>query len=182
MGPPRRRTIVIQTPSGFGLKRLLVATDFSPRAEIALRRAVQIVSEPGAALCLFHVRDADARDERVSRQLTPSVEEALRQKIDKLSLPDKAAGTVRIAAGKPFVEIIRGARDEGAELVVLGTHGEHKDLLLGTTAEKVVCKGDRPVLVVKRAAHGPYRRVLVPVDFSESDNAALIKRIVASLL
>jgi nucleotide-binding universal stress UspA family protein len=65
-----------------------------------------------------------------------------------------------------------------------GAHGEHffKDLLLGTTAEKVVCKGDRPVLVVKRAAHGPYRRVLVPVDFSESDNAALIKRIVASLL
>jgi hypothetical protein len=36
------------------------------------------------------------------------------------------------------------------------------------------------VLVVKRVAQGPYRRV--PVDFSESDNAALIKRIVASLL
>ena len=38
------------------------------------------------------------------------------------------------------------------------------------------------MLVVKRVAQGPYRRVLVPVDFSESDNAALIKRIVASLL
>jgi nucleotide-binding universal stress UspA family protein len=48
-----------------------------------------------------------------------------------------------------------------------------KDLLLGTTAEKVVRKGDRPVLVVKRAAHGPYRRVLVPVDFSENSRHAL---------
>jgi len=164
-----------EPPSALGLKRLLVATDFSPRADVALGRAVQIVSEHGAGLSLFHVRDADARDDMVSRQLTPSVEEALRQKIDKLSLPDKAAATFRIAIGKPFVEIIRGARDEGAELVVLGAHGEHflKDLLLGTTAEKVVRKGDRPVLVVKRAAHSPYRRVLVAVDFSENSRYAL---------
>jgi nucleotide-binding universal stress UspA family protein len=162
-------------PSALGLKRLLVATDFSPRADVALGRAVQIVSEHGAALSLFHVRDADARDDMVARQLTQGVEEALRQKMDKLSLPDKAAGTVRVTRGKPFVEIIRGARDEGAELVVLGAHGEHffKDLLLGTTAEKVVRKGDRPVLVVKRAAHGPYYRVLAAVDFSENSRHAL---------
>jgi nucleotide-binding universal stress UspA family protein len=161
-------------PSPLGLKRVLVATDFSPRADVALRRAAQIVSEHGAALSLLHVRDADARGDMVSRQPTRNGE-ALRQKIDKLSLPHKATATVRIATGKPFVEIIRRARDEGAELVVLGAHGEHflKDLLLGTTAEKVARKGDRPVLVVKRAAQGPYRRVLVPVDFSENSRHAL---------
>ncbi|HXV50076.1 MAG TPA: universal stress protein, partial [Candidatus Binatia bacterium] len=48
-----------------------------------------------------------------------------------------------------------------------------KDLLLGTTAERVVRKGDRPVLVVKRAADAPYRRVVVGVDFSEDSRYAL---------
>ena len=162
------------TMSGSELKRLLVATDFSPRAELALRRAVQIVNEHGATLSLFHATDADAGDDMAARQLTAGTEKTLRQQIDKY-LPDNGAGSVRVATGKPFVEIIRGARDEGAELVVLGAHGEHflKDLLLGTTAEKVVRKGDRPVLVVKRAAHGPYRQVLVAVDFSENSRHAL---------
>jgi nucleotide-binding universal stress UspA family protein len=166
---------VAQAPSGSGLKRLLVATDFSPRAEIALRRVIQIVSEQGAALTLFHVCDTETCDDMTGRQIMADAEESLRQKIDKLSVPDRAGGTVRVTTGKPFVEIIRGARDEGAEIVVLGAHGEHflKDLLLGTTAEKVVRKGDCPVLVVKRAAHGPYRRVLAAVDFSEDSRQAL---------
>jgi len=59
--------------------------------------------------------------------------------------------------------------------VVVGAHGRHflKALLLGTTAEKVVRKGERPVLVVKRANRHPYRQVLVPVDFSEDSRQAL---------
>lgn len=161
------------TASGSSVKRMLVATDFSRRAEIALRRAAQIVHEQGTTLSLLHVTDADMGDDTDTRSLTSGTEEKLRQQIDKY-LPNQAGGSVRVATGKPFVEIIRGARDEEAELVVLGAHGEHflKDLLLGTTAEKVVRKGDRPVLVVKRAAHGSYRRVVVGVDFSEDSRHA----------
>src|SRR4030066_2328266 len=51
--------------------------------------------------------------------------------------------------------------------------GELKDWLLGTTAERVVRKGDRPVLVVKRPPEGPYRHVLVAVDFSDTSHRAL---------
>ncbi len=164
-----------QPPGALALKRLLVATDFSQRADIALKRAVQIVNEHGAALTLLHVCDADSRDDVLTRQLMVDAEETLRQTIRTLSLPDSAAATVRVATGKPFVEIIRAAREEKAELVVVGAHGEHflKDLLFGTTSEKVVRKGDRPVLVVKRPTYGPYRRVLVPVDFSDNSKYAL---------
>ena len=164
-----------QAPSGSGLKRLLVATDFSPRAELALRRAVQIVSEGGAALTLFHVCDADPRDDVLARQLTADAEETLRQKIRTRFLHDKPAVTVAVAVGKPVLEIIRRAREETAELIVLGAHGADfiKDLFLGTTAEKIVRKGDRPVLVVKRALQGPYRQVLIPVDFSEHSRQAV---------
>jgi nucleotide-binding universal stress UspA family protein len=166
---------VTETPIAIGLKRLLAATDFSPRADMALRRAVQIASERGAALTLFHVCGAEARDDVQAQQLAVNADKRLRQQISALSLPDQVLATGRVVTGKPFVEIIRGAREEGAELVVVGAHGEHflKDLLFGTTAEKIARKGDRPVLVVKRATHGPYRRVLVPVDFSDNSRHAL---------
>jgi nucleotide-binding universal stress UspA family protein len=166
---------VIKTLMARGLKRLLVATDFSPRADAAPRRAVQIASEHGAMLTLFHVCDPDVPDGMPAQQATINAEKRLRQQISALSLPHQTVATVRVATGKPFVEIIRSAREEEAELVVVGGHGEHflKDLLFGTTAEKIVRKGDRPVLVVKRAAHVPYRRVLAAVDFSENSRSAL---------
>jgi nucleotide-binding universal stress UspA family protein len=170
---------MIEASTRFGFKRLLLGTDFSPRADVALQRAVQIASEHGAALTLFHACDVGARDDAQGRKLIVGAEETARQKIRSLSLPDKIAAAVRVAAGKPFVELIRAAREEESDLVVVGAHGKHflKSLLLGTTAEKVVRKGERPVLVVKRATRSPYRQVLVPVDFSEDSRQALALRL-----
>ena len=166
---------MIEAPTRFGFKRLMVGTDFSSRADAALQRAVQIANEHGAALTLFHACDIGAGDDAQGRKLIVGAEETARQKIRSLSLPDKIAATVRVAAGKPFVELIRAAREEESDFVVVGAHGKHflKSLLLGTTAEKVVRKGERPVLIVKRAPRGPYRRVLVALDFSEHSRQAL---------
>jgi hypothetical protein len=46
---------VSSTQNRLVLKRMLVATDFSRPAEIALRRAAQIAGEQGATLSLLHV-------------------------------------------------------------------------------------------------------------------------------
>jgi hypothetical protein len=45
--------------------------------------------------------------------------------------------------------------------------------LVGTTMEKIVRKGDRPVLAVKRPVRAPYDRVLVATDFSDPLRQAL---------
>ena len=57
--------------------------------------------------------------------------------------------------GSPFVEIIRYARDEHADLIVMGTHGRGAiaHMLLGSVAERVVRKAACPVLTVRHAAH-----------------------------
>ena len=54
--------------------------------------------------------------------------------------------------GRPFVEIIRYARDNEIDLIVISTHGRSgiKHALFGSVAEKVVRKAPCPVLVVKR--------------------------------
>lgn len=50
-----------------------------------------------------------------------------------------------------FYEIIQAAREESADLIVMGTHGRRgfDHLILGSTAENVVRKSPCPVLTVR---------------------------------
>lgn len=162
-------------PSVPRLKRLLATTDLSARAEKALARAAQLAEEHKARLTVLHVKEDAVRDEAQTQQVAVKVEDDLCRKVEVVSLPRDGTATMQVVTGKPFVEIIRRAREEAADLIVVGAHGEHfiKDLFLGTTAQKIVRKGDRPVLVAKRATRGPYCRVLVAVDFSDNSRHAL---------
>jgi nucleotide-binding universal stress UspA family protein len=55
-----------------------------------------------------------------------------------------------------------------ADLLVMGARGAHfvRELLLGSTTERVLRKSRRPLLAVKQRPQAPYRRILAPVDFS----------------
>jgi nucleotide-binding universal stress UspA family protein len=70
--------------------------------------------------------------------------------------------------------VAEGKRD-GAHLIVLGSHRERPlhDALLGATMERVLRYGDRSVLVVKSEPKGPYKDILVAVDFSVPSRDAL---------
>jgi nucleotide-binding universal stress UspA family protein len=157
------------------LKRFLVATDLSARAEKAVARAVQLAKEHRATLTVLHVRAGEAGHETRTQQIVRKIEEDLARKVEALHPRTDGSTTIRALAGTPFVEIIRQGRKEAVDLILVGAHGAQfiKDLLFGTTAEKIVRKGDRPVLVVKRSTPHSYRRVLVPVDFSENSRHAL---------
>jgi nucleotide-binding universal stress UspA family protein len=157
------------------LSRILVATDLSPRAEKAITRAVQVADEHGAALTILHVLTAAAGDKLRHRQVALQVEKDLRRNLATLPYAQDGMATIRVVTGTPFVEIIRRAREEAADLIFVGAHGAQfiKDFLVGTTMEKIVRKGDRPVLVVKRPVRAPYRRVLVATDFSDPSRQAL---------
>jgi nucleotide-binding universal stress UspA family protein len=158
-----------------GLKRLLVATDLSSRAEKAIARAVQLAEQHSGTLSVLHILTGASGHETERPQIVSRIEKDLRRKLEALSLKRTALASVRVLSGTPFVEIIRQGREEAADLIVVGAHGKDfmKDLLLGTTAEKIVRKGDRSVLVVKQAAQSSYRRVLVGVDFSDNCRHAL---------
>jgi nucleotide-binding universal stress UspA family protein len=163
-------------PNLFSLKKILVATDFSTRAEKALARAAQLAEEHKAALAILYVQHEAARHgETEARQVAAEVQDNLRRKVQGFALPHDGPATTQVVAGKPFVKIIQRARDEAADLIVTGAHRAHivADLFLRTTAENIMRKGDRPLLVVKRTTRGPYRRVLVPVDFSDNSRHAL---------
>lgn len=159
---------------------ILVASDLSIGAKRALTRAVMVAVKQDAALTVLHVADvvpeAPGVGERTAlheaeARLLADVEPLVRRYRSERPLKVE----IRVVPGRAFLEIIAEARARAAALVVLGAHGAHamRDLFLGTTAEKVLRKGDRPVLLVKRQPRGPYRRVLVAVDFSEVSSRAL---------
>jgi nucleotide-binding universal stress UspA family protein len=163
------------------IKKIMVASDLSQRAEYALSRSMLLADELDADLEALHVVPICGPEGSFGPPLSAGSEplvsqsiEVARQELDRQATALSGKGSVKInisiEAGKDFITIIRHARKIHADLIIIGAHGEGfiKEVFLGTIAEKIIRKGDRPILVVKKPPEAPYRRVLVPVDFSEA--------------
>lgn len=167
------------------LQRLLVATDLSTPEDNAVQRGALLARQSGAAVELLHVLEDWPRGElppldsplmtELRQTLTEAAQGSLRQLAGQWF--DGIDVRCRVEVGRDFAGIIGRARQFNADLVVVGTGGGHsaRELFLGTTAEKVVRKGDRSVLLVRHPPRKPYRRVLIPTDFSPASRQALIE-------
>lgn len=71
----------------------------------------------------------------------------------------RVRSTVRV--GDAAEEILRFAREEGMDLIVLGSHGDagHRHLALGSVAERVVREAPCPVLVIRAKELGDPMRI-----------------------
>lgn len=169
------------------MKHILVATDFSQRAEKALGRALLLATEHRAALDILHVvtpSSVDALcdllpDSRhvVEEKLVNSFFSQLYDFVDRLEPKPPITIRPRVKVAEIVACIIESAESCNADIVVLGSHGEHSAnaLFVGTTAETVLAGGMRPVLIVKQEATAPYGKIGVPVDFTERSAAAIRK-------
>ena len=148
--------------------RILVPTDFSPLSDAALAHARVIGAGLGTSLHLLHVAAASS-----SPALAAATMSALRQ---RLTDDERDAGGLEGIAEGPdaAAEITDYAARAGIGLVVMGTHGRSglAHLLVGSVAERVIRTAPCPVLTVHGAPAGPFRRILVPTDFSEPAEAA----------
>ncbi|HNO64450.1 MAG TPA: universal stress protein, partial [Thauera aminoaromatica] len=160
------------------IRTLVAPTDLSALARHAVVRACLLAAELGARVSLQHVVNSGALD--TLRQLldTDSVGlqekllEEVRGEVEALAAEmHKRHGVtpeLHLAVGGVLGEIVAHAEAIDADLLVMGARGAGfmRELLIGSTTERVLRKSVRPMLVVKQIAHEPYRRVLVPVDFS----------------
>lgn len=166
------------------IRPIVAATDFSPRARHAALRAGLLAAEQGAPLALVHVLAAEplARLRRWLGEASATEEQVMagaQRQLDELAgeLHGRSPVTVegRVIAGAPIDEILGQADAQDARLVVLGAQGAGylRRLALGSTAERLLRRSPRPLLVVRQAPHEPYRRALVAVDFSAWSAPAL---------
>ncbi len=169
------------------MKQILVAADFSQHAEKALGRAVLLATEHQAALEILHVitpASVDALcvffpDPRhvVEENLTNSFYSQLYDFIDRLAPERPLTVRPRVKIAEVVAGITESAESCNADLIILGSHGEHSAnaLFVGTTAENVLAGGTRPVLIVKQPATAPYGKIGVPVDFTEMSATTIRK-------
>lgn len=134
---------------------ILLATDFSNGSDRALDQAVQIAKLMGARVALAHVIEP-AIDFPMATAYSDmdggyyaSVDlalEARAAKIEKLGV----RCMTKILEGPVTSELTRWARELGASMIILGTHGRTglSHVLLGSVAEKVVRHAACPVLTV----------------------------------
>lgn len=167
-------------------RTLLAATDFSVPARHALERAAQLAaSHPGTRLMLAHVLSNSALDnlrrmlpgngESLEADLRTQSQEALDELAAQLSASHACSIDARLLQGAALTVLSELAESESADLLVMGTRGAHfvRELLLGSTTERVLRKSRRPLLAVRQRPLSPYRRVLAPVDFSAHAAAAV---------
>jgi nucleotide-binding universal stress UspA family protein len=141
------------------MKRLVCATDFSTAAEAAEREAARLAAALGAEVVLLHVAsEAQLWNETVFTPDVRAVYEGQRRwAADALADRATALAAVGIPArgvvtsGVAWEEIVRTAREEKADMIVMGTHGRTglDRMLLGSVAERVVRRASCPVLTVR---------------------------------
>ncbi|MGH7315769.1 MAG: universal stress protein [Candidatus Rokuibacteriota bacterium] len=143
--------------------RIVVPTDFSDCAQEAWRLARGVAAAPGSELILTHVltempqygegRFITADAGKIQEEARRWVEAALEDWVAKARAEGLSARSA-LRAGAPHEEIVALARDERADLVVIGTHGRGgvSRALLGSVADRVVRLAPCPVLTVREPA------------------------------
>jgi nucleotide-binding universal stress UspA family protein len=139
------------------MRKLLVALDHSPRAAGVLDAAVALAARADAKLVLVRATsiggelpvEAYVSDPRaVTEVLAHRAQEDLA--LLARSVPQDRVAAVRVEEGPAPDVIERVAREENADMIVIGAHAYGPmERLLGTVAAKVVNHADRSVMVVR---------------------------------
>jgi nucleotide-binding universal stress UspA family protein len=148
--------------------RIVCATDFTARSDLALSRAVLLAQQTGARLTLVHALNP-RRSERLARVHANRAYVQLLSKVDRSFGPAANAIDIAVRAGNPLDVIAKVALEANADLVVLAAPQQRRsDAIFGTMAERLLRAIKRPVLVVHREAQQSYRRVAMAVDLSNA--------------
>jgi nucleotide-binding universal stress UspA family protein len=176
--PPFLERLLRASQKSRGLSRLLVATDFSMGADLALARALRLPVGEGASLTLFHAsqpvpgRGAPgdlSLEERCLKRIAGAARRRLRER-GPLEVKEE------LRAGDAVEEAAAVARQLDVDLVVAGRPHLPRGQELsqrGATVRGVVRQLEAPLLVVGAHPAKAYQRPLVAVDLSEDSRRAL---------
>jgi universal stress protein A len=129
--------------------KIVHPTDFSPGAEDARALALRLASALGAELILLHVAvEAPPFREGLMRvgELAQLFEEQrawARQALEERAAYCRGQGVptlARVVVGVPYQKIVDTAKQEGADFIVMGTHGRGalERFFLGSVADRVI--------------------------------------------
>lgn len=148
------------------MKKILVPTDFSKTASIALDVAADIAKKAGSELILLHVVEEAAGNSfnaegqvsdgnMMDRLFTLKLIEKAKKQLEK-TVQDPRYSTIEVNGELRVGNAFHGMRtiiaEHKVDLVVMGTstHTKLEEMLIGTNTEKVVRSTKCPVLTVNK--------------------------------
>jgi nucleotide-binding universal stress UspA family protein len=113
-------------------------------------------------------------EEHFQRELRRQSDEKLKREIISLG-PAGVDIKYETLLGEPYQELTRSVQQEGYDLVVAGTRGHStlKQLVLGSTAKRLIHNSPASVWIVKDRAIKPPAKILAAVDMSDVSRRAL---------
>jgi nucleotide-binding universal stress UspA family protein len=146
---------------------ILVPTDFTKVADCAINHATSIASFLDGEVLLLHV---------VANKKS---EEEVQAKLDKIATDITNSHGIKASAivieGNIFEDIGEVAREVGAKLIIMGTHGvkgfQH---ITGSHALKVITNSEVPFVVVQeKDIKDGYKTIVVPLDLAKETKQKL---------
>ncbi len=170
------------------IQRILVGTDISENALIAVDNAIAVARRTGAKVVLAYatpyvdpdgdkpsILDQTEAQKELTRMHLMDAEGELEWLAARCSERGVTVNT-EVLSGLPAEALIDESERINANLVVVGTHGYtgFQRLLLGSVAERVVRGAPASVMVARgRPPDNGFMRILVATDFSASAEEAL---------
>jgi nucleotide-binding universal stress UspA family protein len=165
-------------------KKMLIPLDGSELAEIVLSYATELTGRLDLDVSLLHICEPTGSDsqfmcrsyiERVAEKVRDGFKEAQPSTAPSSGLK-KIEVTGNVVTGHPAEEIIRFAKDDNVDFILMATHGRSgiRRWAMGSVADKVLRASPVPIWLVRSAIpeeniHDKWnnRTLLVPLDGSE---------------
>lgn len=177
-------------------KKLLFATTASPTCDNAAKVAFDLELKWDAKLFIFHVLGVPTRgfsqyvtDIRTGEtdQADPDyvawVIEELKNTYAEL-LEDSEDNQIEAVVGMPHREILRKARKENVDMILMGAHTREEDVgatryrsVVGSTMQKVAKAARCPVVIISRPCTTCWKlfsNIVVGVDFTKASDYAFL--------
>ena len=142
-------------------KKILFCTDFSENSDYAFEFAFGIAKRDEGVLYILHVIPGNPQEAFVERLMPKDIVEEMHKVIEEdvsnkyqehyvKRMEDGTKFELVTRSGKEHEEIIKFAKKEKVDLIVIGTHGstgiEH--VFFGSVAEKVIRHSPFPVFII----------------------------------
>lgn len=166
------------------MKRILVPTDFSKLSGNALNYAVQLAEHLAAEIVLIHIYSIPlfTEDSPIVAVEQLLQEDALQSLEDLKKLIERSNPDLKVSytalTGDPADVISNYATTHHIDLMIIGAQGVGylRERILGSTASKLIRKTKVPVMVVDKEVHFKVpEKIVLAVDFSETDNEVVLK-------
>lgn len=175
-------------------KKILFATTASPTCDNAAKVAFDLELKWGAKLFVFHVLGIPSRgyspfvtDVRTGDEVIPDpdylewVKEEMKVTYHDL-LADSEGASIDVAVGVPYREILRKARQEDIDLIIMGAHTREEDIgatryrnIVGSNMQRVAKSARCPVVIISRPCTTCWKlfsNIILGTDFSKAADYA----------